>query len=82
MKALNMVPEAQYGYYSTHGVCISNLYPDKNVDYSWGYTAFVMILNFLIFVCISVAYVLIYRFDIENLIECLKNAIIFILDLP
>lgn len=54
-------PERYFGYYSAHSVCLPRLFPDVNVDQSWPYSLFIIILNFLAFVFILISYIVIYR---------------------
>lgn len=55
------VPERYYGYYSAHSVCLPRLFPDLQEDLSWGYSLFLILLNFFAFVFILSSYVYIYR---------------------
>lgn len=61
MGNLNYTLDKRYGFYSTHGVCISNLYPELHIDTSIGYTTFIMVVNFLSFILIGLSYIGIYR---------------------
>jgi len=54
-------PTLYFGYYSAHGVCLPRLFPDPNLDRSWGFSLAVITLNFLAFVYMLVVYIIIYR---------------------
>ncbi|XP_076802927.1 uncharacterized protein LOC143446940 isoform X2 [Clavelina lepadiformis] len=54
-------PEHLYGYYSAHGVCLPRLYADPSSDRSWGFTLFLIILDFCLFIWILGAYIAISR---------------------
>lgn len=55
-------PRFKFHYYSRHGVCLPNYYPDPETDFSFGFTCFVVIINVLCFVGISVMYICIYGY--------------------
>nr|XP_039248860.1 uncharacterized protein LOC120326605 [Styela clava] len=63
VKALNStyVPERYFGYYSAHSVCLPRLFPNRDEDSSWGYSLFLILLNFFAFIFILVSYIFIYR---------------------
>nr|XP_039250278.1 G-protein coupled receptor GRL101-like [Styela clava] len=56
----------RFGYYSTHGVCLPTLFPNRNTDTAWAYSLFFVIINFSSFVAIFIGYLKIYRDTTTN----------------
>jgi len=57
----NFVPEYYFGYYSAHGVCLPRLFPNPITDKAWGYSLLIIIINFVAFLYMALAYFSIYR---------------------
>ncbi|XP_039271686.2 uncharacterized protein LOC120346100 [Styela clava] len=58
--------QRRFGYYSTHGVCLPTLFPDRHLDTAWPYSLFIIIINFIAFFFILIGYIKIYRKAIEK----------------
>nr|CAB3263501.1 glycoprotein 330-like [Phallusia mammillata] len=56
-------PELYFGYYSAHGVCLPRLFPVPSVDRAWGYSMFIISVNFCAFLCMILTYIAIYRYS-------------------
>lgn len=56
----NITAVYTFGYYSSHTVCLPTLFPNR-IDRAWHYTLLLLIINFMAFVFMLVAYVLLYR---------------------
>ena len=54
-------PTLYFGYYSAHGVCLPKIFPDIHRDRSWGFSLFVIVLNFVSFLYMLIAYIAIYK---------------------
>lgn len=57
----NITVAYEFGYYSSHGVCLPTFFPDPSVDRAWGYSFFLLLLNFVAFLYMLVCYVLLFR---------------------
>ncbi|XP_039256016.2 uncharacterized protein LOC120332768 [Styela clava] len=62
MKHLNnsFEPRYQFGYYSSHGVCLPKLFPTPS-DPTWQYSILIIVINFISFLTILVSYISIYK---------------------
>nr|XP_039247523.1 uncharacterized protein LOC120325480 [Styela clava] len=63
MKTLNpsYTMKRKFGYYSTHGVCLPTLFPDREQDTAWMYSLLIIFVNLVAFSFIVIAYIFIYR---------------------
>nr|XP_039249024.1 uncharacterized protein LOC120326749 isoform X1 [Styela clava] len=66
-------PERYFGYYSAHSVCLPRLFPNTENDRSWGYSLFLVLLNFFAFVYILLSYIFIYKRTTSNKISSNKE---------
>lgn len=63
----NITPLYQFGYYSTHTVCLPTFFPNPAEDQGWGYTLLLLTINFIAFVFMLFAYIILYRFGYSSI---------------
>lgn len=61
----NLKPEYNFHYYSTHGVCLPNYYPQSTEDTSYLYSCIIMIINTICILIVAIAYCVIYWYIIK-----------------
>lgn len=74
MKQLNesFEPKFEFGYYSSHGVCLPKFFPTFS-DPAWQYSIFLIIINFVSFFVILIAYIGIYKRTTKTRMKAGKN---------
>ena len=56
-----IVPQHYLGYYSASGVCLPQIFQNPVRDLSWGFSLLTVSTNFIAFLYIALAYVIVYR---------------------
>ena len=57
----NFTVAYEYGYYSSHTVCLPTFFPDPTKDPAWGYSFLLLLLNFSAFIFMLIAYSVMYK---------------------
>ena len=61
----NLNPNYEFGFYSSHSVCIPAFFPNKENGESWEYSLFIILLNFFAFIFIALGYGLMFRWALN-----------------
>ena len=56
-----IVPEHYLGYYSASGVCLPQIFQNPDSDHPWEFSLLTVIINFIAFLYVALAYVIIYK---------------------
>ena len=57
----NLSLSHKYGFYSSHTVCLPTFFSNHETSRAWGYSLFMVILNFSAFIFIAIGYFLMFR---------------------
>ena len=57
----NFTISFNYGFYSSHTVCLPSFFPDPERNPVWEYSFFLLLINFFAFFFMLIAYIFMYR---------------------